>query len=168
MGWTVRPTTTLPLVLIKRLHPLHNVLPYITLHTAPMSFEACPYPCTLEPLTSDTLTPSLPHPSSPDAHTNVVYSIPIMYINKCMLYWVQMWDLQSGGNTPNWPPKKSAVLLFYFYYTDFFYYSIHIVLISSILLLFYWILLLFFYYSTDFFYSSIILLISSIILLLFY
>jgi len=55
MGWTVRPTTTLPLVLIKRLHPLHNVLPYITLHTAPMSFEACPYPCTLEPLTSDTV-----------------------------------------------------------------------------------------------------------------
>jgi len=58
----VRPTTTPSLVHIKRLHPLHTLLPYIALHTLlPCLIRSAP---TSEHLTSDTLTPSTPYPSS--------------------------------------------------------------------------------------------------------
>jgi len=67
-GWTVRETTTPPLVRIKRLHPLHTVLTYIPLHTLlPCLFRPTP-----EPLTSDTLTPSPPHPSSSHDTANFI------------------------------------------------------------------------------------------------
>jgi len=69
------------LVLIRRLHPLHTVLPYITLHTL-LQCLLRPAP-TPAPLTSDTLTPSPSHPSTLHAHTDVknLPSSPWAYVN---------------------------------------------------------------------------------------